>query len=164
MDSADIYAKTELGLHELKERHLNLSVPLRGLLIMVDGNRTVVDILEKAKALRLDESALQALEDGGLIAKKFSAPSTAEGEAVAAQRSEDDVQRFMRGQKMISDAINKHLGFRGYGLMMRLQKTANIRDLHDLLREVAAALVKRVGIETATPIVASIEALIDPRK
>jgi hypothetical protein len=65
---------------------------------------------------------------------------------------------------MISDAINKHLGFRGYGLMMRLQKTANIRDLHDLLREVAAALVKRVGIETATPIVASIEALIDPRK
>jgi hypothetical protein len=164
MDSADIYAKTELGLRELKERHLNLTVPLRGLLIMVDGNRTVADILEKAKALRLDETALQALEDGGLIAKKFAAPSMAEGEAVAAQRSEDDVKRFMRGQQMISDAINRHLGFRGYGLMMRLQKTANIRDLHDLLREVAAALVKRVGIETATPIVASIEALIDPRK
>ena len=61
---------------------------------------------------------------------------------------------------MISDAINAHLGFRGYGLMVRLQKTANVRDLHDLLPDFAKALVKRLGIEPATPIVSSIERLI----
>lgn len=165
MDTAEIYAKTELGLRELKERHLNLPVPLRGLLIMVDGNRTVADVLDKARALRLDGSALEALEVGGLIAKKFSAPSAkAVNGTAAASRTEDEIERYMRGQQMISDAINRHLGFRGYGLMMRLQKTANIRDLHDLLRDVAATLVKRVGIDTATPIVSEIEVLIDPRK
>ena len=47
---------------------------------------------------------------------------------------------------MMSDAINEHLGFRGYGLMMRLQKTANVRDLHDLLPDFAKALVKRIGM------------------
>jgi hypothetical protein len=53
----------------------------------------------------------------------------------------------MQAQQMMSDAINAHLGFRGYGLMMRLQKTANVRDLHDLLPDFAKALVKRLGIE-----------------
>ena len=164
MDTSEIYAKTELGLRELKERHLNLPVPLRGLLIMIDGNRTVADVLEKAKALRLDESALEALEVGGLIAKKFSAPSGDAAVASTGERTEDEVERFLRAQQIMSDAINKHLGFRGYDMMMKLQKTANIRDLHDLLRDFAAALVKRAGLETASPIVDEIEDLIHPRK
>jgi hypothetical protein len=100
---------------------------------------------------------------GGLIAKKFSSPSAGVSGAESPKRTEDEVERHAR-QQMMSDAINQHMGFRGYGLMMRLQKTANIRDLHDLLREFAAALVKRIGMDKATPIVSEIEALIDPRK
>ena len=104
----------------------------------------------------------EGCERGGLIAKRFSAPSVAESETptVPLRRTEDEVERYMQAQQLMSDAINAHLGFRGYGLMMRLQKTANIRDLHDLLPEFAKALVKRLGIEPATPIVSSIERLI----
>ena len=161
MDTTEIYAKTELGLQELRERKLNLPVTLRSLLILIDGNRTVGEVLEKARALRLDERALTALERGGLIAKRFSAPSVAEGtEAVPSARSEDEVQRYLQAQQLLSDAINRHLGFRGYGLMMRLQKTANIRDLHDMLPDFAKALVKRIGMGPATPIVEAIERLI----
>jgi hypothetical protein len=162
MDPSEIYAKTDLGVAELKERKLNLPVTLRGLLILIDGNRTVAEVLAKARALKLDERAMDALERGGLIAKRFSAPSISQGNpaAVPAQRTEDEIERYMQAQQMISDAINAHLGFRGYGLMMRLQKTANVRDLHDLLPDFAKALVKRLGIEPATPIVASIERLI----
>jgi hypothetical protein len=162
MDPSEIYAKTELGLQELKERKLNLPITLRGLLILIDGNRTVAEVLVKARALKLDQRAMTALERGGLIAKRFSAPSVAEGDTVAApaQRTEDEIERFIQAQQMMSDAINAHLGFRGYGLMMRLQKTANVRDLHDLLPDFAKALVKRLGIEPATPIVSSIERLI----
>ena len=162
MDPSEIYAKTELGLHELKERKLNLPITLRGLLILIDGNRTVAEVLVKARALKLDQRAMTALERGGLIAKRFSAPSVAQGDAIAApaQRTEDEIERFIQAQQMMSDAINAHLGFRGYGLMMRLQKTANVRDLHDLLPDFAKALVKRLGIEPATPIVSSIERLI----
>jgi hypothetical protein len=162
MDLSEIYAKTELGLQELRERKLNLPLPLRSLLILVDGNRTIAEVLEKGRALRLDLRALTALERGGLIAKRFSAPSKQKiaPEAPPEQRTEDDVQRFMRAQQMISDAINEHLGFRGYGLMMRLQRTANVRDLHDLLPDFAKAMVKRIGMEPATPIVSEIERLI----
>lgn len=162
MDATEIYAKTELGIQELRERKLNLPLPLRSLLILIDGNRTVAQVLDKARALRLDERALTALERGGLIAKRFSAPSATNvvAETAAPERTEDEVDRFMRAQQMMSDAINRHLGFRGYGLMMRLQRTANVRDIHDLLPDFAKALVKRIGMNPATPIVSAIEQLI----
>lgn len=164
MDPSEIYAKTDLGVTELRERRLNLPVTLRSLLILIDGNRTVGEVLEKARALRLDERALTALERGGLIEKRFSAPSVVEApEQMPASRTEDEVQRYMQAQQMMSDAINQHMGFRGYGLMMRLQKTANVRDLHDLLPDFAKALVKRVGMGPATPIVNAIERLITGR-
>ena len=162
LDPSEIYAKTDVGLAELKDRKLNLPVTLRGLLILIDGNRTVAEVLVKARALNLDERAMTALERGGLIAKRFSAPSVAQNDPAmsSGKRSEDEIERYMQAQQMMSDAINAHLGFRGYGLMMRLQKTANVRDLHDLLPDFAKSLVKRLGIEPATPIVSSIERLI----
>jgi hypothetical protein len=162
MEAAEIYAKTELGVRELKERTVNLPLPLRGLLIMVDGNRTIADVLAKARMLNLDETALSTLEAGGLIAKKYSAPSYSGRADAAPVRTEDEVQRYLEAHQIMSDATNKHLGFRGYGLMMRLQKTANIRDLRDLLPDFAAALTTPAGDAAATPILAEIENLIDP--
>ena len=60
----------------------------------------------------------------------------------------------------ISDAINAHLGFRGYLMMMRLQRASNLRDLHDLLPDLAQALVKRLGVGAATPLVQELQRLI----
>src|SRR4029078_2324692 len=112
MDPSEIYAKTELGLQELKDRKLNLPIALRGLLILIDGNRTVAEVLAKARMLKLDERAMMSLERGGLIARRFSAPSVAAGPASAAtpQRTEDEIERYMQAQQMMSDAINAHLG------------------------------------------------------
>ena len=64
MDPSEIYAKTELGLAELRDRKLNLPITLRGLLILIDGNRTVAQVLVKARALKLDERGLGAVAAG----------------------------------------------------------------------------------------------------
>ena len=160
MHPGEIYSKTEAGVRELHERKLNLPIALRSLLIMIDGNRTVADVLERARALRVDADALAALERTGLIARKFGAPSALTAPTEAEGRSEDEVEHFITAQRKLSDAINAHLGFRGYLLMMRLQRAANLRDLHDFLPDFAQALVKRVGIDAAAPIVAEFERLI----
>jgi len=160
MQPGEIYAKTAAGALELKERKLNLPIALRSLLIMVDGNRTVAEILERAKALRVDASALAALERAGLIERRFSAPSKAEAAAQPEARSEDEAERFVTAQRKLSDVINEHLGFRGYLLMMRLQRAENLRDLHDFLPDFAQALVKRIGVDAARPIVAELERMI----
>jgi hypothetical protein len=160
MSPDEIYGKTEDGIRELKERKLSLPIALRSLLIMVDGKRSVADVLERAQALHVDLTAVVALERAGLIAKRFSAPSVAEAGTASVARSQDEVARFIAIQKRLSDLLNEHLGFRGYMMMMRLQRAENLRDMHDLLPDVAKALVKRIGIERATPIVSELEKLI----
>jgi len=160
MNPGEIYGKTEDGIRELKERKLSLPIALRSLLIMIDGKRSVADVLERAQALHLDLTAVVALERAGLIAKRFSAPSVAEAGTASVARSQDEVERFIAIQKRLSDLLNEHLGFRGYMMMMRLQRAENLRDMHDLLPDVAKALVKRIGIEKATPIVSELEKLI----
>lgn len=161
MNLGEIYAKTEEGVRELKERKLNLPIPLRSVLIMVDGNRTVGQVLERAQTLRVDADTLLALERAGLITKRFGAPSRTEPAAQApAPRSADEVQRFTAARTRLSELINHHLGFRGYLMMMRLQRAENLRDLHDFLPDFAQALVKRIGIEAATPIVSELERLM----
>ena len=163
MNPEEIYAKTDEGLRELKERTHNLPIMLRSLLIMVDGNRTIAEVLVRARAINADAAAVATLERAGLIAKRFSVPSAAEGETAPAPRSEGEVQRFLAAQQQISDAINAHLGFRGYLMMMRLQRAENLRDLRDLLPDFAEALTKRVGIDRATPVVSGIEDIIAGR-
>jgi hypothetical protein len=159
MNPGEIYAKTDEGVRELKERKLNLPIALRSVLIMIDGNRTVGEVLERARALRVDASTFSALERAGLIAKRFSAPSV-EDEKAPAPRSADEVERFIAAQQQLSALINEHLGFRGYLMMMRLQRAENLRDLHDFLPDFAQALVKRMGVGAATAIVAPLERLI----
>src|SRR5438270_10648028 len=107
MNPREIYAKTEEGLRELKERKLNLPIALRSVLIMIDGNRSVAEVLQKTSALHVDTSALVTLEQAGLIVKRFSAPSASEGRAGKSERSQDEVQRFLSAQQQMSDAINR---------------------------------------------------------
>jgi len=95
-----------------------------------------------------------------IIAKRFTAPSADNATQEPAAPTADAVQRFLQAQQIMSDAINQHLGFRGYMMMMRLQRTANLRDVHDLLPEFAQALVKRIGMDPATPIVDEVEQLV----
>jgi hypothetical protein len=160
MQPDEIYAKTEAGVEEVKGRRLKLPVALRSLLIMVDGNLTAAQLIGRGRALGLTEQSLVELERAGLIALRFSGRSAAASPGAAAPRPQDQVDRFIAGQRMISDAINEHLGFRGYGLMLRLQRAGNLRDLHDLMPDLGQALVKRIGANTAAAVLGALERLL----
>ena len=160
MNLDDIYSKTARGLEELRTRQMNLPVQLRSVLIMIDGQRTVAQTLARAQALAVGPDVFEQLEKLALIERRFGARSTAEAD-VAVTRTEDDVQRFLTLQKTMNAAISEHLGIRGYGLMLRLQRASNLRDLHDLLPDLAQSLVKRIGINAATPIVEGIEQALE---
>lgn len=157
MNLDDIYSKTEKGAQELKTRQMNLPVQLRSVLIMVDGQHTVAQVLARAHALTVTTDVFVQLEKLGLIERRFGARAAPEGAGTGAERSEDDIQRFLRLQKSMNETISSHLGLRGYGLMLRLQRASNLRELHELLPDLAQALVKRIGIDKAAPIVEALE-------
>jgi len=100
------------------------------------------------------------LERAGLIMRLFGARSTEQLQVEPAEHSADEVQSFVDAKKALSNAVNEHLGFRGYGLLMRLRKAKNLRDLHEMLPDFAQTLVKRKGMEAATPIVSALEQMI----
>ena len=156
----DIYTKTAGGMEELRTRHMNLPLQLRSVLIMIDGQHTVAQTLGRARALAVGPDVFEQLEKLALIERRFGARSEAE-EGVAVTRSEDDVQRFLTLQTTMNGAISQHLGIRGYGLMLRLQRAGNLRDLHEMLPDLAQALVKRIGINAASPIVDGIEQALE---
>jgi len=160
MNPGEIYAKTDAGLREITERKLNLAISLRSVLIMVDCNRSVADILSKGSALQVDGSALASLERAGLIAKRVDASSIVDTGVATALREGEDLERFLLAQQQLSDAIKKHLGFRGRLMIMRLRRARNLRELREFLPDFARALGKRVGAGVATPIVSALEHLI----
>jgi hypothetical protein len=47
--------------------------------------------------------------------------------------------------------------------MLRVQRSTDLGDLRELLRDFANALVRRIGIDAAAPIVSRIEAQITPK-
>jgi hypothetical protein len=161
MQPGDIYAKTEDGIREVKERKRSLPVALRSLLIMIDGKLTVGEVLERARTLGADEDAVMALERAGLIATRSGAPSAAS--EVPAISAEGEAERFAAIRRRLSELIEQQLGLRGYLLARRLERATSLRDLHDLVPDVAKALVKRLGAGTAAPIVAELEQLLGAR-
>jgi hypothetical protein len=160
MNLDEIYVKTELGLKELVERKMGVAIDVRRLLILIDGKHTVAQILARGRAFHADVAAFEQLERAGLIARLFSARSKAQLQGGSAERSADEVERFIAVQKALSNAINEHLGLRGYGFILRLQKTENLRDIHEMLPDFAQSLVKRKGMAVATPIVTALEQMI----
>jgi hypothetical protein len=160
MNLDEIYVKSELGTKELVERRMGLAIDARRLLILIDGKHTVAQILARGRAFHADAGSFADLERAGLVTRHLGARSTEQVDAGPVERSADEVQRFIAAQRKLSDAINEHLGFRGYGLVMRLQKAGNLRDLHDMLPDFAQALVKRKGMEIASPIVTALEQMI----
>ena len=160
MNPDEIYAKTELGTQELAERRMGLAIDVRRLLILVDGKHTVAQILTRGRVFHVDAAAFESLERAGLVTRLFGARSTEQVQSEPAERSTDEVQYFLDTQKSLGNAINEHLGFRGYGLMIRLKKAENLRDLHEMLPDFAQSLVKRKGMGAATPIVSALEQMI----
>ena len=92
------------------------------------------------------------IDAGEHVAKKES--------VTQASDRDDETARYAHARQMIRDAIDAHVGDHGNDLGARLDNMASVRDLHALLPDFARALVRRVGLEPATPIITSIERLI----
>lgn len=62
-----IFDKTQKGREEIVTRKYRLAQRLRALLVLIDGQRSSADLLEKVSGLGLDERSIQELHDNGYI-------------------------------------------------------------------------------------------------
>ena len=155
MNPGTIPGKTDQGRREISERSGSLSAVQRRLLILVDGKKTVNDLLAFVRVGELDD-ALEFLLVQGLIAVTgepvplepavgagFAAPSPAD-----AVRPATSPREFAALRAQASDFVRERLGSSGGPICAAIERCDNPQELRKLLRGIEVFVGQRLGADT----------------
>ncbi|MBO9715550.1 MAG: hypothetical protein J7507_01765 [Pseudoxanthomonas sp.] len=160
-----IYRKTDAGRDEISNRGRRLSPPLRTVLLMVDGQRSLAQLREVMAGMKAPEDALETLLADGLVElvpsgfdvaglvgavapRPASQPPSvvmAEVPAAAAPAGDGRSAQYLYLYERMSEAVRSHLGLRGYFLQLKVERCNDADGLQALLPELRAALAKAKG-------------------
>ncbi len=76
MHDSEIYVKTEAGREAIRARTLGLSMPVRAILLMVDGQKTVAAMRSLIAGSKAPVDTLDTLVEQGLIESRDGGPPT----------------------------------------------------------------------------------------
>ena len=156
MREDDILSKTEAGREEIERRTRKLPTVLRSLLLLVDGQRDVAQLRAVAAGLHGPPDALEQLVGLGLIgvggqaaasapvraAAPAPAPAPPSPAATALPSVGDASSRYGVLYALMSDAVREQLGLRGYFLQLKIERSADLAELAQLLPDLRAAVAK----------------------
>lgn len=158
-----IYRKTDAGRDEISNRGRRLSPPLRTVLLMVDGQRSLAQLREVMAGMKAPDDALQTLLADGLVELVPSGfdpaalagavaprpasrpPSVVMAEAAAKAPDEGRSARYLHLYERMNEAVRQHLGLRGYFMQMKVERATDADSLLALLPELRAAVAKAKG-------------------
>lgn len=149
MDPTDVYAKTPDGQDEVATRARQLPARLRSLLIMVDGKRSVGEMLAHHPAAEEARANLAALREAGLIAlvPKPAAPAPAPAPAAPAKPViSGDVTAIKR---FISQALHDALGPDADLFTARIEATPTLSDVMTQAEKMREVLRSAAGNKKA---------------
>lgn len=163
IQSNDIFRKTERGQAALKDRQLLADPKLRGLLIIVDGQRPV----EKYQALGDIPSMMQALAELGLVelagvaspASKAPPASASPAPASPAPATVSPAQLDM-ARKQAARMLLASVGPAGEPYCIKLEGARTAEELLAHLGRAQALIANVKGQEAANRYAASIQALL----
>lgn len=140
-----IPAKTSAGLQVLKDRSVHLSPRQRTALIVIDGKRSLAEVMQSSGAAPED---VQHLLDLQLIAEAAVAAAPA---AVAAAAGRSPQERYAAAYP-IATRLTAALGLRGVRLNLAVEAATNYEDL----LAVAVKIREAVGNEKFAPLAAAL--------
>lgn len=145
-----IYAKTPAGSQEVRSRKLKLAPKLRTMLILVDGRKPVGALRDEVSACGMPSDCIEQLESLGLVEPLGAQASTsAQPPAAAPGAFPDAFERFRAAQKFMNDTVVNALGIKAFFFTMKLERTATVDDLKELLGAYQATIAKASGAAEA---------------
>ena len=150
-----IYIKTDKGRIEIGGRSHALNAVQRRVLVLVDGKKTVNDLVAFVRVGELD-AALDYLQQDGLIEFTNSIapmqPPAAPGFAAlgesAAPRPATSPQEFVKVRQQASDFVLERLGSSGEPICAAIDRCDSPTELRKLLRGVEIFVGQRLNAET----------------
>lgn len=147
--------KTETGLQVMKDRSVPLTPRQRSVFILVDGRRSMAELLAASAAMGVSQEDVEQLFELGLITDSGARPPSAGPvaaaapvqEAVQEEKSRSPVQRYQDAYP-IATRLTASLGLRGFRLNLAVEAAGNYEQLADLAPRIREA----VGPEKFVPL------------
>lgn len=156
MSSLAAPAKTEAARKLLAGARSAISVPMRMLLINVDGQRGVTELLDIARALNLGINALECLRREGLITDDAVPAITPPTPAAAAPapvvpsvNGSDALRRLMRAKMFAFDLACRMLAGRDGDLRARARDVNSESRFLEWMTEASALIEAASDVERA---------------
>src|SRR5260221_2658257 len=139
-----IYAKTPAGSEEVRSRKLKLAPKLRTMLILVDGRKAVGALRDEVSACGMPSDCIEQLESLGLV-EPLGAHAPPSAQVSAPAPVPDAFERFRAAQKFMNDTVVNALGIKAFFFTMKLERTATVDDLKEVLPAYQATIAKASG-------------------
>ena len=149
MSSSAVPVKTQTARQLLAGPRSILTVPMRMLLINVDGRRSTAELQDIARSLNLTPHALEELQRDGLIAglaERSHAPVAVEQPAIQVKvapvpaSAADDLRRLMRAKMFAFDLACRMLAGRDAELRASAREVNSESRFLDWLAEASASI------------------------
>ncbi|MFB9069200.1 hypothetical protein [Pseudofulvimonas gallinarii] len=140
------YTKTEAGRREIKTRQHKMSMGLRSLLLVIDGQRSGEQLRAVIMGLRAPPDSLKQLRDLGLIER---AGATPEGPVADTPPLSETANRYGILYALMTDVVRENLGVRGYFFQLKIERAEDAEALLGLMPDLRAALTKARGEDYA---------------
>jgi hypothetical protein len=158
-----IYAKTKKGMDEMLSSKTNIDKALGSVLILVDGQRSDVDLSSMILRLKAPADSLAMLLHGGFIEPSVvTAPvvhtltaeelsrAKAKAQQVQAQKDatqDENTSTFLTTYSYMVGEAKKHLGLRGFGLQLKLERAQTPDELRSLIAPMSESIAKSQGLQ-----------------
>jgi hypothetical protein len=131
-------AKTDEGQRVLKDRSISLTPRQRTALVMIDGTKSLKEVLAATAAMGVSPDDIRHLVELGLVAERAAEPEApaAKPAKPAAAASAD---RFLAAYQA-AVRLTAELGLKGMRLNMAVEGATNFEQLVALLPRLQAAL------------------------
>jgi hypothetical protein len=146
--------KTETGLQVMKDRSVPLTPRQRSVFILVDGRRSMAELLAASAAMGVSQEDVEQLFELGLITDSGPRPSAVEQATAAAQeeavrehKARNPMQRYQDAYP-IATRLTAGLGLRGFRLNLAVEAAGN----YEQLAELAPRIREAVGPEKFVPL------------
>ena len=161
MNPNTIFHKTETGARAIDERNPQLSRDDRTAMILIDGRRSVGDLMKWLQPLGIADDHLQRLEWLGLIEKTVAVHDGFDAIAQNVARSAQPPLQLGACKRYIARVALQTLGIKTPIFLLKLQGCASIEQLNALIEALAADLSTRRTPAAATRMRANARAILE---
>jgi hypothetical protein len=143
-----IICKTDAGLRVLKDRSVPLTGKQRAAFILVDGKKTVDELLAATRSTGVTREDIDKLIELGLVQQPTFAQAAANAVKLEAKRTARSLDERYAEAWPIASMLTSNLGLRGYRLNVAVEQATTYMDL----LAIAPRIREAVGEERFIPL------------